>query len=162
MIPLVPAYRRLSRKPQSPNTPGIVGYAAGVGVSDLVCAPLLMAPALVEAHGLGDVLSSIVFLPIAAVLVAVYGAPVAVIGAVLVDRVCSRVKDQKVHVAVAAIAGILTTLWYAHVTDLGGLGPNPASVAVAVGCAAAIGRAAVIPLVRSRRRLASPPPLRVP
>jgi hypothetical protein len=147
-----------------PNTPGLAGYLLGVCVSDAVCAVLLMVPALFEVGPHPTILLALaLYSPFAMVEVAVFGLPVAIVGVVGLHILCRPVAAQGVHVAVAGVLGFGVALCYAGATHLGGYGPAPLVVAGATGIAAATGRAAVIPLVHSRRRrLAPTAPLRVP
>lgn len=133
-----------------PNTPGIAGYVLGILVSFLACAVLLVVPGAVAA---GSWTVAIAFVPVAAVYIGILGFPVALAGALIVQIVCFRVPSQAFHVAVSVAAGFGLTAAYLRI-DFTGAEPEAFFVAMAVGLAAGIGRAAVIFLVSSRRRLA--------
>jgi len=82
-----------------PNTPGLAGYLLGVGVSFLVCAPLVLVW-LNAGSGPEGWVAAALYLPIALVEVSTYGLPVALAGVVLVHAACSLVPWQWVHVVV--------------------------------------------------------------
>jgi hypothetical protein len=135
---------------KQPNTPGPVGYLLGVGVSFLVCAPLVLVWLNADSGAEGWVAAAL-YLPIALVEVSTYGLPVALAGVVLVHAACSLVPWQWVHVVVAGATGLALAWAWTDLTDLTSLGPPAHTISVLVGVSAAIGRGAVIPIVRHRR-----------
>lgn len=141
-----------TRTPSRPNTPGAVGYVAGVGISCAVFAVLLVAPAL-RFYDLGDALAVLmIYVPLGGVAAATVGAAVWAPGVLLLHLACRRAPSQLLHVAVAGLAGIAFVLPLLRTTGLERLGEaGPAYLVIAVGVAAASGRLAVIPLVRARR-----------
>jgi hypothetical protein len=132
-----------------PNTPGPAGYLLGVGVSFLLCAPLVLLW-LNAGSGPEGWLAAALYLPIALLEVSTYGLPVALAGVILVHATCFLVPWQSVHVVVAGAAGLGLAWAWTDVTDLASLGPPAHTISVLVGVSAAAGRAAVIPLVRWR------------
>ena len=137
---------------REPNTPGFFGYLLGSVIAFGVAALLLLAAGISDG---GTAAAALLYLPIAVVVVGIFGAPVAVVGFGLVQLFCSRVRAQPVHVTVAAVVGVALAWAYGTLTDVAAAGPNLGWVVLAVGVGAGTGRAAVIPLVRSRRRLAA-------
>jgi hypothetical protein len=143
VIPLVPG-RRTQYPVSPPNTPGVAGYVIGCVISIVVCAPLVV----LGSAGFGAMSS----VPIVAVTMTVYGAPVTVGAALLLHVLCRRVSSQGAHVAAAALAATFLAFAYAHVSGINDGTLPPAYDVVAIGCAGASGRAAMIPLVIRRRR----------
>jgi hypothetical protein len=137
---------------RQPNTPGSLGYVLGALASFVCCTPLLLVPALFDGGSIGD---AIMYFPIGLVIVAVCGSPVAVAGVVVVQVLCSRVDAQLPHVLVAGLAGFGFTLLYVRAFGVDDPGLATVVLAAVVAVAAGFGRAAVIPLVESRRRLAA-------
>lgn len=138
---------------RTPNTPGIFGYVAGVGVSCLVFGLLFMLPSLRYYDVLDGLSVLALYVPLCALAAATFGAMAWVPAVLLVHVSCRSVRGQAVHVVVAGLIGAAAALPPIGLT--GGLGYGSWAYRVlAVGLSAAAGRAAVVPLVSSRRRLA--------
>jgi len=144
----------------SPNTPGLSGYVLGVGISFVVCAPLILLWSNARL-GSEEWLAALLYLPIAVMEVSTYGLPVAVLGVLVLDVTCRRIPWQAVHVLVAGASGVGLAWAWTAVTHLDSIGPPAHAFSVLAGVSAAVGRAAVVPMVR-RRRLAPGGVLRVP
>lgn len=139
------------RGTHSPNTPDLAGYLLAVTLAFVVCGSLLVVPEWASGD-IHRVVAAVLFLPVSVYVVGLVGAPVALVGVLVAHGLCSKVRSQSVHVAVAALIGLLLGAAYQPVVAAGAMNWwNP----VAVGISAAVGRAAVIPLV-SRRRDQSP------
>jgi hypothetical protein len=147
---------------RSANTPARHGYVLGYLVSCAVAPIVLLATTVHGAPGTwSDVLNALAVLVVYGAMGAVFclvaGLPVGLLGGLAVHLLCRRVGPQWVHVLVAAIVGVVGGLAYGAPL-LAALGSDlPARDAViALGVAAASGRAAVIPLVHGRRRRLAP------
>ncbi|MFL6023847.1 MAG: hypothetical protein ACJ72O_10955 [Marmoricola sp.] len=136
-----------------PNTPGIVGYAAGIGVSCVLFGLLFMLPSL-QFYDVADGLAVLaLYVPMCALAAASFGVLAWAPATLLLHVSCRSVSVQAVHVVVAGLLGAVAArvpLGIVHV----GYGSRTYDVLV-VGISAALGRAAVVPLVISRRRLAA-------
>lgn len=135
-----------------PNTPGFVGYA-------VMCTTSFLVYGTVVAAGIGDPALA----PVVVAIVAVFGLPVAIVGAAVIHLSCFEVESQEVHVAVAGLTA--TFLSYAYLAVFGADPVNPLTLLLAAlaGASAAIGRFVVIPRVGRRRdQLAPDTPLRIP
>jgi hypothetical protein len=77
----------------------------------------------------------------------IYGWPAALVGCTLVHLICLPVTSQKVHVAVAGLAGVATGLVYETLLFSG----DYLWLSLQLGIATMVGRAAVIPLARRRQ-----------
>lgn len=135
-----------------PNTPGGLGYLLCVLTGFVACATLLVVPTVLV-NGVPEAL--VIYLPAGFLVIAVVGCPVAAAGVLAMQVLCSRVAAQGVHVAVGAVVAAGATYGYLPLLGLDDLGPVNGWIAVVVGGSAAIGRAAVIPRVSSRRRRAA-------
>lgn len=136
-----------------PNTPGFFGYVVAVLVSFVAFGFLVGFFAMLSAADpLAGLAILLLYAPMAAAVAGTYGLPVALAGAALVALGLRRVAPQPVHVLGAGLVGLVLTPVY---LSLVGLADDDSilMLSVAVGLAAALGRLAVVPLVRSRRRL---------
>ena len=127
------------------GSPGVPGYVLAVALSDLVFALLLPGEALLE----GDLQGYLFVALLAAVFSVPYCIPFAVPGVLLVHFVCLRVTSQAVHVVTAGLVGAMAG-WVLWTLVLGETGFP--LLALAIGFATLVGRAAVIPQGRSQRR----------
>jgi hypothetical protein len=130
-----------------PTTPGLAGYWLAVLVSIGVTA-LSIALQSLPADGLGG--AAAVFI-VGTVYVTIFAVPTAPIGVLLVHLACRRVQDQRVHVLVAGLAGILTGVVFGLLIDVGSGVFETWSFTLTLGIATATGRAVVIPLVPAVR-----------
>jgi hypothetical protein len=140
------------------NTPTLRGYGIAYAAACVVATvALLSAEAVGSTEAYGDVFGYLAVLmiygPLGAAFCLVAGIPLGVVGGTLLHLACRRIGAQWVHVATAGAVGAVGGLVYGAPV-LHGLGSDLASAypVVAVGIAAAAGRAAVIPLVHARRR----------
>ncbi len=140
-------------RPASENTPDFLGYLLAVLLS-WVLAMLGMSVGLwMLPDGTGDWFGTWEYLLLGAVLSLMFVTPAAVvagpIGVILVHLACKRVRQQWVHVlaaAVVAAAGASLAAWLFFDVPWGA----PITT-VGVALCAAVGRAAVIPLVPAVR-----------
>ena len=128
------------------GSPGIGGYV----LADLasVAALAVMLPLEdVTSGGLGGYLAGVVFVGLFGFF---YSIPLALVGIPIVHFSTLRVRNQAVHVLAAGLVGFLASVVSAVV--FGGLANIGDSwgFGLLLGCATAIGRAAVIPLARRR------------
>lgn len=130
------------------HTPGVGGYAIAVLVSIWVTVVLL---ALSDASN-HDPVGIAMALMVGVVYVTIFAVPTAPVGVLVVHLCCRRIEQQWVHVLAAGLCGVLTGLAFgAVVSGVDGLFET-LDLTVMLGVATAVGRAAVIPLVPSRRK----------
>jgi hypothetical protein len=130
---------------RGPHTPGVLGHVVWIALSTLLYGPLL-----VVGTG-GDVVEAVVATFFVVAFGWIYAVPVGVLGALAVDLTCRSVPRQGVHVVAAAVAGVVAgALFWGTIGESTPFGPP----ALLVGVAAALGRAAVVPLVDRRRAFA--------
>jgi hypothetical protein len=151
------------------NTPALPGYLLAYAAACAVApVALLAAESVGQTGAYGDVFGYLAVLtiyePLGTAFCLLAGIPLGAVGGAMVHLVCRRIAAQWVHVAVTAAAGAVGGLLYG-VPVLHAIGSDLGSayVVVALTVAAAAGRAAVIPVVQSRRRRLAPETvLRVP
>ncbi len=127
------------------NTPGPLGYLVAVLVSDFVFVLLLNLDAWTD----GDAMALFLGLGLFTYYTALFSIPFAVPGVLLVHFLCRRATSQAVHVvaagAVGLLAGLVAERWLFD-------GDVLSRFVLAMGVAAATGRAAVIAMVPAVRR----------
>jgi hypothetical protein len=129
------------------TTPGLAGYWLAVLVSIGVTA-LSIAVQSLPGDGLGGAAAVLI---VGTLYVTIFAIPTAPIGVLLVHFACRRVQDQRVHVLVAGLAGILTGVVFGLLIDVGSGVLEMWSFTLTLGIATATGRAVVIPLVPAVR-----------
>ena len=133
---------------QRPYTPGPLGYLLAIAVTAVAYPPILLAQTLVEGP-LTWVVASVVF----GVVAVVIGVPVGLLAAPLIHLLTWFIPFQAVHVVVSAAVGSVTGVgvWLVIDPDYEWVTGQLGWYAGALGLAAALGRTAVIPLVRRRQ-----------
>ena len=132
-------------------TPGVGGYFLA-WLASAAALPLVAWLGVLVPGGeptdlaVTDVIPALGFALVFAIVAALYGAPAALVGCLVVHAACRRVRPQVPHVAAAGIAGVVTgwaydAFLFQHSWD---------SLWLQLGVATAIGRASVIPLARRR------------
>jgi hypothetical protein len=134
------------------GSPGVGGYVLA-WLASAVALPLVLLLGVLLPGGeraslsVTEVIPTLGFALVFAMAAAVYGAPAALVGCLVVHLVCLRVDSQAVHVAAAAAAGLVTGWGY----DTWLFQGSWDWLWLQLGIATAVGRAVVIPLVRRRR-----------
>ena len=131
--------------------PGPGGYVLAVVTADLVVSLLLGALVFTDAAT-----SPFTGVMIALAYASVFSVPFALVGVVVVHLGCRRNRSQFVHVLAAGAAGLLSAV-VANATVFGG---RAHALYVVLPLATALGRAALVPAVRSAQQLRQQPPPR--
>lgn len=133
------------------GSPGIGGYvlawlASAVALPLVLGSTVLVPGGALTSMSATDVIPTLGFAVVFMTVAAVYGAPAALVGCLVVHFVCLRVGSQAVHVAAAGATGMGAGWVYDTWLFQGSWDGLWLQLAVAT----AIGRAVVIPLARRR------------
>ncbi len=133
------------------GAPGLGGYVLAVLASAGVLALTFPLSALLAGDvgwpsGFGELFAGVAFVLVVVGYALFFGWPAALVGCVIVHVVCLPVREQVVHVAMAALTGLAAGVFYDLVLFDGDAGWLWLQLTVATG----LGRAAVIPLARRR------------
>ena len=129
--------------------PGPAEYAVAVATTLVLSAVGLDALQVLDTgSGAGRILQLAPGAVVALVYVVPVGLPLAVLGAGLVHLLCRRVRSQWVHVLAAGTAGLLAGLLVVRplAASVDGI-VHPTVLALVAAVSAALGRAAVVPLL---------------
>lgn len=143
-----PGARRPDRR--RPSTPGLAGYLAAWALSCLVTVAGAAGIALADPSADQPLLDALVVLTLGSFWVPLYSLPFAVVGIPLVHLACRRVEAQWVHVVAAGAAGLLPALAVRLMTG------EWIWAWASIAACTALGRLAVVPMVRQRRDSAAP------
>lgn len=132
-----------------PNTPGVAGYLLAALIADVLFAAGLYLPVLADETVTWQ--DALFWAFLLAFFVTLYSVPFAALGLLAVHVACVRVPAQWVHVLAAGAAGLLPMVVFSVMTQQWEVVPF-----AGVPVATALGRWAVVPLVRQRRDSAGP------
>lgn len=127
------------------NTPGLAGYLAAWALSCVAMVGGLAGTALADPTTDQPLETALTWLVLGSLYVPLYSLPFALVGVPLVHLLCRRVPRQWVHAVAAGAAGLLPMAAMGLLT-----GEWVWTWGAIAGCTA-LGRWAVVPMVRRRR-----------